>query len=140
MADIIKIEVQCWTKSGNDSGTDDHVYLGLGGREFCLDTSANDFESGSNQIFILGDGSNLNDASKNDPRNPKLNTADLSTFPEYIRKSGAQKSKDDDGWYVERVNVTVNPGSSEIKYSRLAGRDALWLSNESGRMLYLKRV
>ncbi len=141
MADIDRIDVRVRTASGGgDPGTDDGVYLGLGGREFHLDTSSNDHESGSTRIFRLGDSSNVTSASRNDPRNPQLGTiGDLPVFPVYIRKAGPTRGDEDDAWRVESVRVTVNPGPSEIQYSRLfRSGHRLWLSNESGRVVYLK--
>jgi hypothetical protein len=142
MANINKIEVICWTKLVNGAGTDDHVYLGLGGREFDLDTPEDDFREGQEQTFVLGLGSNIKAAhrEKNDPRNPQLVTEDLDLFPVYIRKAGSRSGTDDDAWYVERVDVIVNPGEGETFYQGLKGRKALWLGNEMGLQFFLKPV
>ena len=141
MAHIRSIEVRVWTKGTSWADTDDNMYLGLGGREFRLDTSRDDFEKGDDFIFRLGDGHNVLKSKKNDPRDPQLDTAgDLAVFPVYIRKAGTRRGRADDAWHVERVDVTVNSGANEIVFSRLGGRTggALWLSNESGLMFNLK--
>jgi len=139
VANINRIDVRVFTATGGGNpGTDDTVYLGLGGREFRLDTSSNDHESGV-RTFILGNGSNVTAASRNDPRNPQLDTNDdLPVFPVYVRKAGSTHDDEDDAWRVESLRVTVNPGGNQIRFSRLFGSEKLWMSNESGRTVYLR--
>ena len=46
MADIQSIAALLFTSRAEDASTDGDVYLGIGGREFYLDTSEDDYESG----------------------------------------------------------------------------------------------
>ena len=143
MANINKIEVFVLTRKEDAGGTDDNVFLGLGGREFRLDTALNDFESPSDPTFVLGGGgvgSNVENEDENDPRNPGIDTEDLAAFPVYLRKAGTVDDKDggDDAWMrVAQVRATVNPGPDQIVYRR-EFRRGLRLSNETGLVIYLK--
>ena len=47
MAQIESIQVNIETGDESGGGTDGSIYVGVGGREFHLDTSADDFERGS---------------------------------------------------------------------------------------------
>ena len=116
------------------AGTASRVYLHIAGREFRLDTSANDFTPGSDRVYVLGQNSNVLNGSQNDPRTPMvLNTVDIEKFPTYVRLEG------DDGWDIEHVIVTVNPGlTSQVTRSALVGAQHLLLDDTSGKVLYLK--
>jgi hypothetical protein len=54
MASVSGILCQIVTGNVDAAGTDGRVYLGLGGREFRLDSTADDFEKGSWREYILG--------------------------------------------------------------------------------------
>jgi hypothetical protein len=95
------------------SGTDSNVYLGIGGREFNLDTLGDDFQPGLHDTFIFGEGSNsLNgtydlNINPNDPNTARrLTLAAPFTFPVYIRMS---ELKDDD-WWVNQIEVRIFSG------------------------------
>ncbi len=66
MADLTKIEVHINTSDIEDAGTDGSVYLGICGREFRCDTSADDFERGSNRTYIFGVSANVRNAASNE--------------------------------------------------------------------------
>ena len=138
MANINRIDVQVWTGTKRYSGTDGEVYIGVAGREFYIDTSADDFEAGSNRVYVLGSGANIKWASKNNPRVPQLRTEDLDKFPVYLRFEPRGSGPN---WNLERVIVTVNPGPSQIKFDniRLAGSPDLWLGQKYGKFLFLRR-
>ena len=145
MVAINRIDARVATVAGSDlHDTDDWVYLGLGGREFKLDTSAGDHDAGQNRTFRLGNQSNVTQAARNDPRSPQIDTDEVPDFPVYIRKPGTRRGQGedsgDDGWRVESVDVTVNPGPNQLRYTRLVGPERIWLSNGAGLILYLKRV
>jgi hypothetical protein len=57
MAQIESIQISINTGDESGGGTDGSIYLGVCGREFHLDTSADDFERGSGQEYVLGAGS-----------------------------------------------------------------------------------
>ncbi|MEU6013792.1 hypothetical protein ABZ826_06870 [Streptomyces sp. NPDC047515] len=119
------------------------MYVGIAGREFHVDSPRDDFEPGDNYTYIFGDGANVLDAVRNDPRLPRLNTDDLDRYPVYLRFEGIDN---DDDWCVEGVTVTVNPGgasTSTYDNPRLAGTAAdqkIWLGKRFGEAVYLRRI
>jgi len=137
-SEITQIKVTIWTATGTNTGTSDNVFLGLGGREFRLKTEKTNFQSGQEDVFVLGIDSNVLNPDWNDPKKPKLTTEDIEAFPVYIRKAGTLKNNDDDAWKVERVDVDVT--YFEYAFQRLKGSDDIWLSNTAGLVLFLKRV
>ncbi|MET9658547.1 hypothetical protein [Streptomyces sp. NPDC006510] len=143
MADITKISVQLVTATDPGAGTGGFVYIGVAGREFHVDSPRNDFEPGDNYEYIFGDGANVLDAARNDPRLPRLDTDDADRFPVYLRFEG---NDNNDDWCLDRVRVTVNPGgtSSRIYENlRLIGSGAdqkIWLGKRFGESVYLQRL
>jgi hypothetical protein len=131
MAPINTISVQIVTSNLENAGTDGDVYLGICGREFYLDSGANDFERGSNRIYILGEGSNIENRDANNPRKPQLNTDHLGNFPVYIRFDPQGNSPD---WNLSFVSVEVGGANFGVN---LPG--GLWLGRKSGKFCYLRR-
>jgi hypothetical protein len=113
-------------------GTDGSVFLGLGGREFRLDTLEDDFETASDRVYILGLGANINNPVVNDPRSPQLDTQFLNQTPVYIRF--AQRDGRDH-WNLARARVTVNPGPQEVVFEANVGN--LWFGPLVGAFCYL---
>jgi hypothetical protein len=139
MANITQINVRIFTVQGEDTGTEDQVYLGLGGREFRLESSSNSDMNSPDFTFHLGVDSNVENPNLNDPRAPGLTTDDLEKYPIYIAKPGNLSNDGDDAWLLGRVDITVNPGPGQKFFSRLAGNGgSIWLRNESGHILYIK--
>ncbi|WP_031073119.1 hypothetical protein [Streptomyces sp. NRRL S-118] len=142
MADITKISAYLYTADVPAADTDGIVYLGIAGREFNLDSDSDDFERGAQFTYVLGEGSNVKNSEYNDPRKPQLDTDDLDRYPAYIRFVSAGQYP---GWCLERVTVTVNPDSTtphRFDNPRLIGlgeNHRIWLYNEGGNQLYLKR-
>ncbi|MFD7992623.1 hypothetical protein [Streptomyces mexicanus] len=142
MAAINKIEAYLYTANVESAGTDGWVYLGIAGREFSLDSSNNDFEQGQTFTYVLGEGANVLEPDYNDPRKPQLDTDDLDRYPAYIRFEPEGKYP---AWCLERVIVTVNPGSRtphRFDNPRLVGsadNQRIWLDQKYGKVLYLKR-
>ena len=137
MSIITKIDVKIITGDRPGAEAAGRVYLGIGGREFCLSTGANDFARNSRQIFTLGEEANINNAADNDPRAPYvLHTEELSHFPVYIRFAPADPN---DQWNLEAVEVHVNPArvAGERDYDALHGAEHLWLGLSSGLYCYL---
>lgn len=83
MSNIDKVEVRVVTGDRQRAGTGEQVVLGLGGKEFMLDSRANDFERGSDRTYVLGDDSNISDARHNNPR--KLSLDEVEANPVYLR-------------------------------------------------------
>jgi len=138
MATITKINVLIQTGNRNNAGTDGHVFIAIGGREFHLNSATDDFEQGKAFTYTLGTGSTVTDSTNNDPTKPfSLNTADLDKFPAWIRFEPAGSNP---GWNLEFASATVNPGPNEVKYQALAGDGNLWLGQNSGKYCFLKRV
>ncbi|MHA2123586.1 MAG: hypothetical protein ACW990_20500 [Promethearchaeota archaeon] len=154
MAPINKIQVNI--RTGSQRVTYGTVFLGIAGREFKLDTKGTNFQPNQEDQFILGEGSNIGGNSspaENDPRNPKLDTDDISEFPAYIRflpypnLSGPPNPEDytvifesyqDSKWTLEYVEVIVNPGAGQIKLAPKMDISNLLLGFFSGCYLYLK--
>jgi hypothetical protein len=109
MPNIDAIEVRITTGS---EGTDATIYLGICGREFNLDTSANDFNSGATDLFILKTGGNVTNEFFNNPQKPQLVTENLFSFPIWIRYA----AQPDDDWDIQDVHVTVNPGAQQLTF------------------------
>jgi hypothetical protein len=139
------------TKRIAGGGTDGDPYLGIGGREFFIDSfdpDVNDFESGSNRQYYFGATPptpftqiGVSSPQFNDPRKPDpLITDNMDQFPVYIRFEPKHK---DDFWCVEEVEVRVNPvGNTQVKkYAALPGSaNFLWLGPGRGKYLGLFSV
>ncbi|MEU6602410.1 hypothetical protein [Streptomyces flaveolus] len=143
MTAITKIVTEVHTSGVETADTRSAVWLGLAGREFRLSTGGKrDFSIGAETTFILGEGSNVENAERNDPRNPALDTADLDRYPVYIRMDG---SGTEPHWCLEDVKATVNPGQTSHEFTdpRLDGRGdgrRIWLDNPFGTVLHLRRT
>lgn len=118
MPNIIKFEVVTDTGS---YGTDGKVYLGLGGREFRLNSGVDDFIANSAPTtFVFGLGSTVNNSPDNDPRSPfPLTTENVDKYPIYIR---FEPSSDTDIWTLASVTVSIFTTTTAVKtYGGLAG-------------------
>lgn len=138
MANINTITVEIKTGSREKStrwNVHGLVYLGIGGRDFDLIIDGQEFKNGSTNTFILGEGTNTGaDPRNNDPRSPfQLVTETLSKYPIYIR---FEPRREDERWEIDEINVVVNPGAEEIKYSTLGGGQHIVLSDRSTKVLY----
>jgi hypothetical protein len=138
MAQINSIQLHIQTGNLSGAGTDGDVYLGLGGREFSVDTTSNDFERGAARVYILGDGANIQNAAVNDPRNPQLFTERVANFPVYIRFQPQSRS---DNWQLQRADVRFND-SLHIDWDtvNLVENDpqkGIWLGVRSGLVVHL---
>ena len=95
MAIVKGIMVLISTRNIDNAGTDGSVYLGLGGREFHVDSSADDFERNSKAAYIFGEVNEdtapyvrrpVSNPQFNDPRGPfHLYTENLDLTPAYLR-------------------------------------------------------
>ena len=83
MTAISNVTVHIITGNRERAGTDERVWLGLGGQEFELDSVANDFERGSDRTYILGHDANIRQARDNDPRH--LTLEEIQAAPVYMR-------------------------------------------------------
>lgn len=149
MAQIERIRVGILTASTSDAGTDGDVYLGLGGREFYLDTSRDDFERGRLTYLSLGDqglASASTETKLNDPRTLRpVATAHLGLFPAYLR----YHPTGGDDWKLNLAYIEVyarnDAGeflltdfySTGIPYE--SESSGIWLGPKSGLSLHLFR-
>jgi len=106
------------TTGEKDINKDDRVYLGIGGREFrCRkdgDSDANPFHLKHQTVsLVFGVGSNVEDATINDPRNPLMDTSDISKFPMNLRTEPNTGT-----WEIVAAKVETTPNTSvfNIKY------------------------
>lgn len=128
MSTIQRIDVNIRTGDFENAGTDDRVYLGIGGREFRLDSSKNDFERGAGDVFVIGSNSNLKNKTRNDCRDPAIDSDDLDLFPVYIRSEG-------EDWNITFANVEVaGTGFGIIQRDK-----GLWLGEGYGYIRYLRQ-
>lgn len=131
MANITRIDVELKTGNRSGAGTDGDIYLGIGGREFYLDSQGDfdDFRPDTDKTYTFGAGANVKFADKNDPRSPaQLLTERLDRFPVYVRFNPENR---DDNWNLESITATINPGPNQIRYQALGGSDNLWMGTHS---------
>lgn len=148
MAQVTGVLCQMITRNVDGAGTDGRVFLGLGGREFRLDSKEDDFERGSWREYILGRGPiepnlpppqiRVTSPSRNDPRSQlRLDTARLSKTPVYIRFETDGDSPD---WNLKSAIVLVYTGEGQfvVAYMPPTGFfDDLWMGDGFGKILYL---
>ena len=147
MAAITGILCQVLTGNFNGAGTDGRVYLGLGGREFRLDSTADDFERGSIREYILGLGPvepnlpppqiRVNNAERNDPRvGFPLDTVNLSRSPIYLR---FEPEGSNDNWNVSFAAALVFRGTGQFVSAHFVPEefDNLWMGAVFGKALFL---
>lgn len=147
MAQVTGVLVQIITGNVNGAGTDGRVYLGLGGREFRLDSNQDDYERNSWREYILARAPlepdlpppqiRVTNPGRNDPRvGLPVDTARLSRSPVYIRFEPAGDSPD---WNLRSVVVLVYTGESQfvVAYMPPMTFDNLWMGDAFGKILYL---
>jgi hypothetical protein len=138
MTAVRSLHVSIQTSGASGAGTDGDVYVGFGGREFSLDTSADDYEAGSSRVYRLGDGATVLNAAVNDPRSPQLVAENADRFPVWLRFSPQNR---EDNWILSRAVVTVNdalfPMWDTAEY--ISPRTGLRLGVHSGLFVHLLR-
>jgi hypothetical protein len=138
MAAVTRIDVRVKTGNRPNAGTDGDIYLNIGGREFYLDSTDDDFEINADRTYTLGAGANINFAGRNDPSSPyQLHTENLDHFPINLRFMPKDR---DDNWNLESVTATVNPGPGQVQYQALGGSDNLLLGIHSGLSCNLSKL
>ena len=135
MAAITRIELRVVTGDRTDAGTDGAVFLGLGGREFNVDSrgEVNDFERGSDRTYIFGSGATVNRPEENDPRSPwQIDSNDVGRVPRYIRFEPGPGGD----WNVERLELGVIFAGGSLTQRALDGGAHLWLGARRGKFIY----
>jgi hypothetical protein len=150
---VTGIYITVSTGDESDAGTDGDIYLGLGGREFHLDTDLDDFESGGGNGFMLGSTppyptapslkSNVKCPDLNDPsKGLQILSADLDIYPVYIRFKGLRQ--DDRIHLAEgQVDIIETPrppvGSAANRLDPVYLIPDIWLGARMGEIVYLRR-
>ncbi len=145
MSRISGILCQIITGNVDGAGTDGRVYLGLGGREFRLDSTADDYEKHSWREYILGAAPNepdltvpqmrVKNADRNDPRQGlPLGSDNLNRTPTYLRFE-PQGAGDD--WDLAFAAALVYGEQFITAYTLPADFRNLWLGRASGSVVYL---
>ncbi len=146
MAKVTGILCQIVTGNLDGAGTDGRVYLGLGGREFRMDSTADDYERGSLREYIMGQGSvepnlpppqvRVLNNERNDPQvGFPLDTINLSRTPVYIRFEPEGSS---DNWNISFAAALVfSQQMFVVAYTPPIDFDNLWLGQGTGKILYL---
>jgi hypothetical protein len=138
MAQIESIQININTGEASGGGTDGSIYLGVCGREFHLDTSADDFERGSSHEYVLGAGSDVTSPAVNDPRKQLLQIEDVDSFPVYVR---FEPNNSGDNWNLARADLSFN----EAFFPRwetsgfVSEDDGIWLGQRSGNVVHLRK-
>jgi hypothetical protein len=149
---IERLLVRVETLNQSGAGTGGEVFLGIGGREFNIDSNKNNFEQNAKELFILGDTRDrlgdwmeVRNKDRNDPRVPlPLNTGDLDKLPVYLRFEPERYDSTEE-WGLNYVFVKVNPTidgqNQEVLYEALGPANVfLWLGRNGGRYCYLHKV
>lgn len=143
MPRITSIELFLETGEESNAETDGDVYLGIGGREFYVDSSADDFKTGRSKTYIFGDANsdrNVLHPELNDPGTHYLTTENIEKFPVYIRFQPHEDDVRSDRWQLERADVYLN-GSDEYDWSTfgLLQRPGIWLGVHAGLVVHLAK-
>ena len=136
MPQIQSIQVNINTLDVDGAGTDGSVYLGVCGREFKLDTTADDFEQGSGRQYVLGDGADVVNKGRNDPRKQLLLTEHIAAFPVYLRFAG---DDDEDHWGLARAIMTLNNDLLPMWDTQawIPEDEGIWLGADCGNIAFL---
>jgi hypothetical protein len=148
MAIVTGILCQMITGDIANAGTDGRVYLGLGAREFRMDSSADDYERGSWREYIMGLGPvepnlpapqiRVRNRQENDPRvGLPIDTAHLAQSPVYIRFEPAGSSPN---WNLKFAAALVYAPQFVVAYLPPPAFDNLWLGDPYGKILYLTQI
>jgi hypothetical protein len=134
---IRSVHVLIYTADEEGAGTDGDVYVGAAGREFHLDTGANDFERGTHFVYRFGTFPTVINTEANDPQRQRLLLESIDSLPLYIRFAPSQR---DDRWKLERAVVAFNSEETPLWDSDVNAPDGIWLDMRAGLVLHLPRV
>lgn len=140
MATVTRLECHINTHDRPGSGTGGDVFLGIGGREFRLDTASDDFGQGDMQFYILGEDRNVKFPNENDPRfDSVVDTDTLARFPVYLR---IEPENDGDHWRLRSAAVLVYQEPSEFAgaYAIQTVNDGLVLGRNTGKVIHLLKI
>lgn len=145
MAKVTGILCQIITGDVDGAGTDGRVYLGIGGREFRLDSPTDDYERGSWREYVLGVGpqetnltppqNRVRNWDKNDPTlGFPLDTINIPRAPVYIR---FEPQSANDNWNLFFAATRVYAAQFVVGYTPPEDFNNLWLGQAMGKVLHL---
>jgi hypothetical protein len=133
---IQKFRLTISTGDVSGAGTDGDVYFGFCGREFYVDSSANDFERGATKTYQFGDGANVLFPKFNDPRAPQLEQIDLDKFPVYIRFVGRSR---EDNWNLQRVDILCDDVPIPLYERIFPEGGGIWMGTHATSIIHLMK-
>ncbi|HJS41146.1 MAG TPA: PLAT/LH2 domain-containing protein [Sphingomicrobium sp.] len=137
VAYIRQIRVEITTGRDRGAGTDGNVYLGICGREFRCDTSADDFEQGSTREYIFGTmpGTfpNITSERYNHPSRPPLLPEEADLFPAYIRLSQGSSR-----WLLAGAKVYIDD-EVDPHFVDAIRNNPIWMGDDCGCIYYLHK-
>lgn len=145
---VKQLVVRIHTADKEGAGTDGNVYVGFGGREFCIDSEENDFERKSVRVYGLPYTANIKQTQilnpvDNDPSQPySVDMVNIEANPVYVR---FEPSDSDDHWILDYVLVRAMNYNDDIliDYDALGPQDDpnvyLKLGTNCGKYLYLSK-
>lgn len=147
MPQISGLLCQIITGKISGAGTDGDIFLGLCGREFVIDSKADDFERGNWREYILGDppipngptpSIHVNNPEFNDPRSEgfPLDSVNLDRSPVYLRFEPKAR---DDNWNLATAVILVYTDSFFKAFMPPSEFDNLWLGQKMGKVLFLTK-
>jgi hypothetical protein len=146
VSQIAGILCQVITSNVDNAGTDGRVFLGVGGREFRLDSKEDDYERASWREYIMGDAGwsssggfpplrPVQNPQWNDPRKDfPLDTVNLTKSPVYIR---FEPAGDSPNWNVAWVAALVYDPNFVAAFTPPAAFKSLWMGDPMGEFLFL---
>jgi hypothetical protein len=134
---IRQIRVEITTGRDRGAGTDGNIYLGICGREFRCDTSADDFEKGSTREYIFGAippvFENITSETYNHPSRPPLLPDEADTFPCYLRLSQGSSR-----WLLADAAVYID-SETEPRFVGAMSNNPIWMGDDCGCIYYLRK-
>lgn len=146
MAAIQRLNLWLWTSNVAGASTDGDVYLGFGGREFSIDSTADDFDADPDPEsdedrpkvqYTFGEGTNVRFPEFNDPRDPQVFSETAVQQPVYLRFAPKGRK---DNWNVYGALLTINdhsgPSWDTAHLQTLDGK-GIWLGTHAGLTINL---
>ena len=144
--------LQLVTGSSSGAKTDGDVYVGLGGREFYVDSEANDFEASTSLSYAYGGSpatgsERVKHAEWNDPRRPLIEDFDVMRNPIYLRFVPRQLPTGgldrDDNWELAVARLSLKWDGPILAFPdppiALIVNGPIWLGIRRGQIVHFRR-
>ena len=143
MPQIASITLHLQTGDLSGAGTDGDVYLGLCGREFSIDSTRDDFESGDGRSYVLGEG--RDDPPQCGGKRPRgASGSSPRTFTCIPCTSVSSRATRTDNWQLQRADVRFNDSLhidwDTINFVPNDPDEGIWLGVRSGLEVDLEDV